>query len=140
MLWLLAFHIISVICWYAGLFYLPRLYVYHTTTDDELGIERFKVMERRLYYAIMWPAALLSTLFGVWMLILGWTYFSQALWMHAKLFCVVLLWIFHLYCGRLRKYFYENKNPHSERFYRIINEVPTVLLFAIVIFAIVKPF
>ena len=140
MLWLKAFHIISVICWFAALFYLPRLYVYHSESYDEVSLERFKVMERRLYYGIMWPSAIATTFFGVAMLYLGFGYYVKAHWMHAKLFLVLLLWGYHFYCGALRKQIAENSTCHSTYFYRIINEIPTVFLLGIVILAVVKPF
>lgn len=140
MLWLKAFHIISVVCWFAALFYLPRLYVYHSESDDEISLERFKIMERRLYYGIMWPSAIATTFFGVAMLYLGWGYYAKAHWVHAKLFLVLMLWGYHFYCGFLRKQIAENSAIHSTYFYRIINELPTVFLLGIVILAVVKPF
>ena len=140
MLWLKAFHIIAMVAWFAGLFYLPRLMVYHSEASDVLSIERFKVMEHRLYYYITWPAALLTTVLGIWLLTLTWQFYLKQAWMHAKLFCVILLWIYHLYCGHLLKQFKHAKNKHSSRFYRILNELPTVLLMGIVILVVVKPF
>lgn len=138
MLWVKAFHIIFVICWFAGLFYLPRLMVYHTQATDLISQERFKVMERRLYYGIMWPAGILTTVFGLWLLSFNILGYLTLGWMHAKLGLVLLLWIYHLSCGFCVKQFKRNHNTRTEKFYRIFNEIPTVLLIAIVILAVVK--
>lgn len=140
MLWILACHIISVICWFAGLFYLPRLFVYHADANDPISHERFCLMEHRLYYGIMLPAALLSIIFGVWLLSFNFAGYMQMGWLHAKLFSVLLLIIFQIYCGHCLKQFKNNNNKHNAKFYRILNEVPTVLLIAIVILVVVKPF
>lgn len=140
MLWLKSFHIIALVSWFAALFYLPRLYVYHADAVDEISLERFKLMERRLYFGIMWPAALLTTLFGTLMLLQGWSFYMKAAWMHAKLSLVFLLWIYHLYCGSLRRKFLKSNTQHSAFFYRIVNEIPTLFLIAIVILVVVRPF
>ncbi len=140
MLWIKSFHIIAVVSWFAALFYLPRLYVYHAETTDLLSINRFKIMERRLYYGIMWPAGILTTVFGLAMLYIGWGFYLKAHWMHAKLLLVVLLWLYHIYCGSLRNDFLSNKNIRSSTFYRVINEIPTLFLVAIIILVVVKPF
>lgn len=140
MLWLKAFHIIFVICWFAGLFYLPRLMVYHVAAKDSLSLERFKIMERKLYYGIMWPAAVLTTFFGLWLIYLNFNYYLHAGWMHTKFALVILLWGYHLYLGHCRKKFQRNTNQHSEKFYRILNELPTLLLIGIVILVVVKPY
>lgn len=137
-LWLKAFHIIFVVTWFAGLFYLPRLFVYHAVTTDALSLERFKIMERRLF-TIMTLGAVLAILFGISMLIANAAYLQQA-WMHAKLTCVALLIGYHLWCYQLLKQFALNKNTHSQRWYRSFNEVPSVLLIVIVILVVVKPF
>lgn len=138
-LWFKALHVISVLAWMAGLFYLPRLYVYHTSAEvgSELS-ETFKVMERRLLRAIMNPAMVSSVIFGGLLLaeIDAW---DQG-WLHAKLTCVVLMIIFHMMLGKYRKDFLNDKNQKSEKFYRMINEVPTLLMVVIVIMVIVKPF
>lgn len=139
MLWFKAFHIIAMVCWFAGLFYLPRLFVYHAETDDALSIERFKVMERRLYYGITWPSGVLTTGLGVWLMVVYLPYAIHAHWMHAKLGLVCLLWGYHLHCGVYLKQFKNNMNKHSARFYRIFNELPTILLIAIVVLVVVKP-
>lgn len=140
MLWVKAFHIIAMVAWFAGLFYLPRLFVYHASTTDKISLERFKIMERRLYYGITWPAAILTTTLGLWLLEPLWSvYYHKAPWMHAKLGLVVLLWGYHLSCGYFVKRFKHNKNTRSELFYRAFNEVPTLFLISIVILVVVKP-
>lgn len=140
MLWLKSFHIVAMVSWFAAIFYLPRLFVYHAEAKDDISIERFKIMERRLYRGIMWPAAIVTTLLGFWMLVLGHQYYLRAHWMHAKLGLVFLLWGYHLYCGRLLKHFKHNKNRHSALYFRVFNEVPVIFLVLIVILVVVKPF
>jgi len=137
-LWFKAFHIIFMVAWFAGLFYLPRLFVYHAQTTDTISLQRFCIMEKKLYYAIMTPAAILTTIFGLWLLYLTPGFLQQA-WMHTKLMCVVLLWIYHLYCGTLITTFKLNRNHFSQKFYRWFNEIPTVLLITTVILVVVKP-
>lgn len=140
MAWILSFHIITIITWFAGIFYLPRLYVYHAMSEDDTSIERFKVMERKLYRGIMIPSGIIATLLGIWLVTLNYPYYLKAGWFHVKITLVILLWAYHLYCGHLRSVFYRNENKHSHRYYRIINEIPVLLLIAIVILAVVKPF
>ena len=137
MLWIKALHIIFLVAWFAGLFYLPRLFVYHAMTEDAVGKERFKVMERKLYWGIMAPGAVLTVVFGVW-LWLG--YGLTGAWLHAKLVLIALLVAYHLYCGKLLADFTRDRNTKSHVWYRWFNEVPTVLLFAAVILTVVKPF
>jgi putative membrane protein len=139
MLWFKAFHIIAVVAWFAGLFYLPRLFVYHADATDLVGIERFKVMERRLYYAIMWPAALLTTLLGLLVVNYSVQYYMTQTWFHWKIGFVSVLWCFHLYCGHLLKEFAADKNQHHSRFYRILNEFPTIILVIVVCLVVIKP-
>lgn len=138
-LWLKAFHIIAMVAWFAGLFYLPRLFVYHAQAMDAVSITRFKIMERRLYYAITWPAAVLTTVLGLLLLVLS-PYYLKAGWMHMKLTLVVLLWVYHLGCGHFLKQFSQDKNRRNAKFYRYYNEAPTLLLIAIVIMVVVRPF
>lgn len=140
-LWLKAFHIIFVITWFAGLFYLPRLFVYHSTVTDELSNERFKVMEHKLYYYITTPSAILTLIIGAAIVsIYGIQILIDWHWLQVKLLMVgVLLW-FHWYCGQLVKAFKANQNAHSERFYRLFNEIPVVPLVVIIIMAVVRPF
>jgi protoporphyrinogen IX oxidase len=136
MLWVKSFHIIFVVAWFAGLFYLPRLYVYHAATSDSPGIERFKVMERKLYYGIMTPSAVLAVVLGLW-LWLG--YGITGGWLHAKLVFVLMLIAYHLYCGRLLADFKHDRNRHGHVYYRWFNEIPVLILIAVVILVVVKP-
>ncbi|MGH8492849.1 MAG: protoporphyrinogen oxidase HemJ [Moraxellaceae bacterium] len=140
MLWLKALHIIAVVCWFAGLFYLPRLFVYHAQTEDQPGRERFKIMERKLYRGIMWPSLVLTVLFGGWMLSQNWAFYKTQGWLHAKLSLVVLLVVYHLLCGHYLKAFAQDRNPKSHVFYRVFNELPVLALVAIVILVVVRPF
>lgn len=141
MLYVKAFHIIFMVAWFAGLFYLPRLFVYHADCQDEAGLSRFKVMERRLFYAIMTPAALVTSLLGLWMLYeYAWAVYQESLWLHIKLGLVVALLIYHFFCWRWMRAFANNTNIHSSRFFRLVNEVPTIFLLIIVILAVAKPF
>ncbi len=137
MLWIKSFHIIFVISWFAGLFYLPRLFVYHAQADDTVSRERFKVMERKLYRGIMTPTMVLTLVTGVWMW-LGYGFTGG--WLHAKLTCVLLLIIYHFWMGRLLRDFAQDRNTHTHVYYRWVNELPLVLLLAIVVLAVVKPF
>ena len=139
MLLIKAFHIIAFVTWFAGLFYLPRLFVYHTPAKDKTSIDRFQTMEFRLYYAIMCPAGVMTTGLGLWLFSSDPVYYSHVGWMQAKLILVTFLWIYHAYCGFCVKRFAVRKNQHSAKFYRIFNEIPTLLLIAIVILAVVKP-
>lgn len=139
MLWILAFHIIFMVAWFAGLFYLPRLFLYHAMCTDEIGQTRFKIMERKLFWFIMTPAAILTSVLGVWLLLLNWQVYLQLGWMHAKLGLVVLLWGYHIFCGYVLQQFQWDKNTFSPRFFRFYNEVPTLLLVAIVILVVLRP-
>jgi len=140
MLWLKAIHMMFVIFWFAGIFYLPRLFVYHAMAADPISVERFKVMERRLYRGIMTPSAIVTVLFGVWMLAASWDLFAKAGWMHAKLLLVGLLIWYHLYCGHIVARFARDENRRTDRFYRWFNEAPIVILVGIVLLVVVKPF
>jgi protoporphyrinogen IX oxidase len=137
MLWLKAFHIVFMVTWFAGLFYLPRLFVYHAMTTDTEGSERFKVMERKLYVGIMTPGAILTLASGLW-LWLG--YGISGGWLHAKLVLVGVLVAYHLYCGLLLRDFRAGKNRHGHVYYRWFNELPVLILIAVVILVTVKPF
>ncbi len=139
MLIIKAFHIIAMVAWFAGLFYLPRLFVYHADTHDHLSLARFNIMERRLYYGITWPAGMLTTGLGIWLLLINPVYYLHAGWMHIKLLLVILLWGYHLACGHFRKQFSQNQSPRSARFFRVFNELPTLLLIGIVLLVVVKP-
>lgn len=139
--WITAFHTIFVIAWFAGLFYLPRLFVYHSQCQDEPASNtRFKVMEHKLYRYIMTPAGLLATAFGIILLNAHWQTYLSHDWMNVKLLCVLLLWGFQGYCGRIIRAFKHDKQLHTEKFYRWFNEIPTVLLIVIVVMVVVKPF
>jgi len=138
MAWVKSFHIIFVITWFAGLFYLPRLFVYHAMAGDAVSIERFKVMERKLYYGIMSPSAVLAVLSGGW-LWLAW-FRDAGGWLHAKLALVAALIVYHVWCGRLLVAFRNDANTRSHVWYRWFNEVPVLMLIAIVVLVIVKPF
>ena len=137
MLWIKALHIIFMVTWFAGLFYLPRLFVYHALTTDTVGSERFKVMERKLFYGIMTPGGVLTLISGVW-LWLGYDYSGG--WLHAKLALVAVLIAYHVYCGRLMLDFRHDRNRHGHVYYRWVNEFPTLILIAAVILVVVKPF
>lgn len=136
MLWVKAFHIIFVTSWFAGLFYLPRLFVNHAATSDQAVSDQLKLMEYRLY-RFMLPLAILAIGFGLW-LWLG--YGISGGWLHAKISLVAILVAYHLYCGKLMKDFKLGKNKHSHVWYRWFNELPVLLLFAIVVLVEVKPF
>ncbi len=140
-MWLKAFHLIFMVTWFAGLFYLPRLFVYHAMAEDEIGRERFKIMERKLYFGIMTPGMLLTWLFGLWMLWdYAWDLYGAQGWLHVKLALLVCLVLYHLACGKWLLDFQRDRNVHSHVFYRWINEIPVLFLIAIVILATVKPF
>ena len=136
MLWIKSFHIIFMVTWFAGLFYLPRLYVYHAMTTDEVSHERFKVMERKLFFGIMTPGALLTIGFGSW-LWLGYGFSGQ--WLGWKLALVVLVIAHHVWCYFALVAFREGRNTRGHVFYRWMNELPVLALFAIVILVVVKP-
>lgn len=137
MLWLKAFHIIFVVTWFAGLFYLPRLFVYHAVTTDSVSLERFEVMERRLF-AIMTIGAVLAAVFGVSMILAAPGYLKLG-WLHVKLLLVAALIGYHIACHRLMTALRLGRAKHSQRWYRWFNEAPALLLIAIVILAVVKP-
>ncbi len=140
-LWAKALHIIFMVTWFAGLFYLPRLFVYHAQSDDLTSIERFKVMERKLYYGITTPGAALTVIFGVWMLFVGaWDAYGGTLWLQLKLALVAVMIGYHLYCGRLLKAFKADANRHGHVWYRWFNEIPVLFLIVIVLLATFKPF
>lgn len=141
MLWIKAFHIITVITWFAAIFYLPRLFVYHSKATDTISLERFKIMERRLYYGIMMPSMVLTLVFGFWLLFdYGIQYFATSFWLQTKLLLVALLVGYHFYCGHLVKVFKLDNNQHNDKFYRVLNELPVLLLVVIIILVVVKPF
>src|SRR5689334_20951630 len=138
MLWVKAWHIVFMVTWFAGLFYMPRLFVYHAMADDAISIDRFKVMERKLYIGIMMPSMVLTIVFGLW-LWLG--YGITGNWLMAKLALVAILVAHHFWLGKLVADFRDDRNRHSHVFYRWINEIPAApILFLVVILVVVKPF
>jgi len=138
MLWVKSLHIVFMVTWFAGLFYLPRLFVYHALAQDAVGIERFKLMERKLYFGIMTPGAVLTIVFGLW-LWLG--YGIAGGWLYAKLALVAILVAHHVWLGKLMLDFRHDRNRHGHVFYRWINEIPALpVLFGAVLLVVFKPF
>lgn len=138
MLWLKAIHIIFMVTWFAGLFYLPRLFVYHAQAGDQTGRDRFCAMERKLFI-VMSIGAVGTLIFGLWLLMWQSTLLGVG-WMHAKLTLVVLLLGYHIWLGTLVRRFRDGRNVRGHAFYRWINEIPALFLIALVILAVVKPF
>ena len=138
-LWIKALHIIAMVAWFAGLFYLPRLFVYHAQTHDSLSQERFNVMQHKLLHVIMIPAAVITLLSGLMMLYLAPIWLKQP-WMHVKLFAVLCLVVFHIMCYQHHLRFLRNQNTKTHYYFRFFNEVPTLFLILIVIMVVVKPF
>ena len=138
--WIVALHISFMVVWFSGLFYLPRLFVYHAMSSDEISLERFKVMERRLY--IMTHIGFVGTaVFGIWLLMsYAWEAYSSTGWLMVKLTLVALLVGQHFYCGKLMRDLRDGINVRTDKFYRIVNEIPVIPMFAIVILVVVKPF
>lgn len=141
MMWLKAFHLIFMVTWFAGLFYLPRLFVYHAMSEDKTSKERFKIMERKLFFGIMTPGMLLTFIFGIWMLFdYAWALYASMGWLHFKLLLLVGLLVYHYFCYLWLQDFKNNLNVHSHVFYRWVNEIPVLFLVGIIILAVVKPF
>ena len=126
-----------MVTWFAGLFYLPRLFVYHAMSDDQTSIDRFKVMERKLFFGIMTPGMILTLAFGIWLLFTR--DYSTELWLQIKLVLIAVLVVYHLYCGKLVKDFKHDRNTRSHVFYRWFNEFPVLILIAIIILAVIRP-
>ncbi len=138
-LWLKAFHVIFMVAWFAGIFYLPRLFVNHAETSSKEVSEQLKGMERRLLLFVT-PFAIFTLILGVAMIIAyGNAWFAQASWLHIKLSLVLVLFAYHAYCFKLVKIFQQDKNQRSGKFYRFFNEVPVIILFIVIILAYVKP-
>jgi putative membrane protein len=138
--WIKALHIIFMVTWFAGLFYLPRLFVYHAVAQDTDGRERFKIMERKLFYGIMTPGGTLTVIFGIWLMyIRGGDWINSTTWLHIKLALVVILIAYHVYLGSLVSRFQNDTNPHGHVFYRWLNEFPVLILILAVVLAVVKP-
>jgi protoporphyrinogen IX oxidase len=139
-LWAKAFHIIFMVTWFAGLFYLPRLFVYHAATEDRTGSERFKTMERKLFYGIMTPGGVLTVVMGLWLMYLrGGDWVGATTWFHLKLAFVGVMVAYHVYLGHLMRLFRDDKNRRSHVYYRWINEFPVIILVAAVLLAVIKP-
>lgn len=137
MLWIKSFHIIFMVTWFAGLFYLPRLFVYHAMSNDQVSNDRFKIMERKLFYGIMTPGGVITLLLGFW---LWFGYGFSGGWLHAKVALVLVLVGYHVWCGKLMIDFKHDRNTKSHVWYRWFNEVPVVFLVVIIILVEVKPF
>ena len=137
MLWLKSFHIIFMVTWFAGLFYLPRLFVYHAMSEDQISNDRFKIMERKLFYGIMTPGGVITLLLGFW---LWFGYGFTGGWIHAKVALVAVLIVYHVWCGKLMIDFKHDRNTRSHIWFRWFNEVPVIFLIVITILVVVKPF
>jgi len=139
MLWVKACHIIAVVCWFSGLFYLPRLFVYHAMSEDQVSKDRFVVMERKLYRGIATPSAIATVVFGLWLLSYNPAYYMSSWWMQVKLLLVLVAIVYHFMCGRYLKKFRDEEAMPSHKFFRAFNEFPVFLLIPIVILIVVKP-
>ncbi|MDH5525699.1 MAG: protoporphyrinogen oxidase HemJ [Nitrospirota bacterium] len=140
MLWIKSLHIIFMVSWFAGLFYLPRIFVYHAGHPSGPVHDQFCVMERKLYRFIMNPAMILTAVFGLWLGWIGWAWLAHSGWFWAKMALIVGLIAYHLWCGRIVDTFAAGENTRPHTFYRVFNELPTLVLIAAVILAVVKPF
>lgn len=140
MLWVKAFHVIFMVTWFAGLFYLPRLFVYHAQSSDPISLERFKIMERKLFYGIMTPGGIITVILGVWMFFdYAMHAYTESIWLHIKIGLAIILIAYHVYCWKLLTDFKCDRNKHSHVWYRWFNELPVLLLIAMIILVIVKP-
>lgn len=133
-------HLIAMVCWFAGIFYLPRLFVYHAMSSDTPSQERFVIMERKLYRGIMTPAMVATWICGLSMLWIGKSVYLTQGWLHAKLVLVVLLTLYHFMCGQYRIKLMSNPTLKTHVFWRIFNEIPVFILIAVVFLAVMKPF
>lgn len=139
MLWVKAFHIIFMVTWFAGLFYLPRLYVYHANAEDSISQERFKVMERKLFWGIATPGGIITIVLGIWLINMTGSQMLSATWFQIKLAIVLFLIIYHIWCGKLLLDFKNDINKHSHVWYRVFNEVPVFVLIAIILLVELQP-
>ena len=140
-MWLKAWHLIFMVTWFAGLFYLPRLFVYHAMASDAVSRERFKIMERKLYWGITTPGMILTLLFGGWMLLdYAWDLYGQSGWLHAKLSLLAVLVVYHIQRGFWLRDFRNDRIRHGHVYFRWMNEVPVLFLVGIVLLAVLKPF
>ncbi len=139
MLWVKAFHIIFMVTWFAALFYLPRLFVYHASAEDSISLERFKIMERKLFWGIATPGAIITLILGFWLMaLMDYSVFTTT-WLQIKIILVALLLIYHFWCGKLMIDFKHNRNTHSHKWYRVFNELPVFGLIAIILLVELKP-
>ena len=139
-LWLKSFHIIAVICWFAGIFYLPRLFIYHNQAHDQISKDRFEIMERKLYRAIMTPSMVVTLVLGIWMLVERWQAYNNQPWLWLKILLVVGLVGYHHFCQKIMREFAAGEFKYSDRFLRVYNEVPVLVLIPVVILVVFKPF
>ena len=136
MLWYKTLHIAFMVTWFAGLFYLPRLFVYHAMSNDKISHDRFMIMERKLFWGIMTPGGILTVIFGVLLL----QYHEILLWLEIKIYLVILLILYHVWCGKIMYDFKNERNLHSHVWLRVFNEVPVLGLFIIIYLVVFKPF
>lgn len=139
MLWIKTFHLIFMVCWFAGIFYLPRLFVYHAMSEDETTQKQLATMEYKLY-RFMTPFAFLTVGLGLWLASVNWNYYLQAGWFHAKVTAVACLAVYHWQCGRYVKRLQINPTLHHHVFFRWFNEIPVIVLVAVIILVVIKPF
>ena len=139
MLWFKAVHVIFMVTWFAGLFYLPRLFVYHAMSDDEISINRFKIMEHKLYWGITTPGAIITIVLGFYLLQNNLDFYVSEFWMQLKLFFILLLVIYHIWCGAILNSFKNNTNKYSHKWFRWFNEIPVVFLIIIIYLVTLKP-
>ena len=136
MLWYKTLHIIFMITWFAGLFYLPRLFVYHAISKDQISLDRFKIMERKLFWGIMTPGGILTIIFGIYLI----QFHQMLLWLQLKIFLVFLLVLYHIWCGKIMYNFKNGINSHGHVWYRVFNEIPVIMLIVIIYLVVFKPF
>jgi putative membrane protein len=136
MLWYKTLHIIFMITWFAGLFYLPRLFVYHAMSKDQISLDRFKIMERKLFWGIMTPGGILTIIFGIYLI----QFHQMLLWLQLKIFLVFLLVLYHIWCGKIMYNFKNGINSHGHVWYRVFNEIPVIMLIVIIYLVVFKPF
>ena len=141
MLWFKALHLIFMVTWFAGLFYLPRLFVYHAMSKDKISVDRFKIMEKKLFYGITTPGGLLTIIFGFCLLTInGISNYNDQIWFWLKMILILILVLYHIYCFFLLQDFKYDQNKHSHIWYRWFNEIPVVILVAIILLAVIRPF
>ena len=136
MLWYKTLHIIFMITWFAGLFYLPRLFVYHAMSKDQISLDRFEIMERKLFWGIMTPGGILTIIFGIYLI----QFHQMLLWLQLKIFLVFLLVLYHIWCGKIMYNYKNGINSHGHVWYRVFNEIPVIMLIVIIYLVVFKPF